>query len=59
MINSAPNWLARLATISSCMIEEIGERFVETLRPEMTSSLGVDELGVDPNVVLVTLYRTF
>ena len=59
MINSAPNWLARLATIVVLHAEEVGERFIETLRPEMTAALGVDELRIDAHLVLIALHRTF
>ena len=37
--------------------EEISERLVETLGPEMTAARGVDGLGVDPNAALVALDR--
>ena len=30
------------------ILEEVGYRIVEALRPEVMGALGVDELGVDP-----------
>ena len=36
-------------------VEEIGERLVKPLRPQMTASLGVDELHVDAHAVSAAL----
>ena len=39
--------------------EEVGQGLLKTLRPKMRAGLGVDELRVDPDAVLVSLHRSF
>ena len=40
-------------------VEEIGERLVEPLRPEMTARLGVDQLDIDAHPVSAALNAAF
>ena len=40
-------------------VEEIGERLVEPVGPEMTASFGVDELHVDAHAVSAALNAAF
>src|SRR4030095_3503511 len=40
-------------------IEEVGHWFVEALRPQMISSLDVDQLHIHTKPVATTLHRTF
>jgi hypothetical protein len=40
-------------------IEEVGDRFVKTLGPEVIAGFGVDQLYVDPKPIAATLHRAF
>ena len=40
-------------------IEQIGDRFVEALGPQVISGFSIDKLHVDPKPVTATLYRAF
>src|SRR5215469_4947174 len=40
-------------------IEEVGDRLVEALGPQVISSLGGDQLHIHPKPVTTTLHRTF
>ena len=40
-------------------IEEIGDRFVETLGPKMIAGFGIDQLHVHPKPIAIALHRAF
>jgi hypothetical protein len=47
--------LAMRATISSCIVKKIGDRLVESLRPQVRAGLRLDQLNVDAHALAAAL----